>query len=256
MSSEHNGLISLMSLVLSANVWKQEQLKYMGAEVFQKYTHVFEPIPHVDDLPIDVYCRIKFKDAAKTISIWTYSSPQKYWEAWQTLIQSHEDASQIRPSNSEHASPSFLTPKADPEVLPCWVNNYWVLNSNTVLDSYPLLHVDDILADCAKGKIWSHIDMTSSFFQTRITQKCTPHPPVPNECHHAAPNWKNMSYLHWWHCHLVKLNCRTHQTHWHGNESTNWCKAFLQQNKMQILLDRTWFPHSLYLCMRGWTKFI
>lgn len=58
-----------MSLVLSANVWKQEQLKYMGAEAFQKYTHVFEPIPHVDDLPIDVYCRIKFKDAAKTISI-------------------------------------------------------------------------------------------------------------------------------------------------------------------------------------------
>lgn len=84
------------------------------------------------------------------------------------LIQSHEDVSWIRPSNSEHASPSFLTPKADPKVLPCWVNDYWVLNSNTVLDSYPLLCVDNILADCAKGKIWSHLDMTNSFFQTRV----------------------------------------------------------------------------------------
>ena len=135
----------------------QEQLKCMSAEVFQKYTHVFEPIPHVDDLPTDIYCRIKIKDSTKTISIWTYSSPQKYQEALQTLIWSHEDASQIRPSNSEHASPSFLTPKADPKVLPCWVNDYQVLNSNTVLDSYPLLCVDDILADCAKGKIWSHL---------------------------------------------------------------------------------------------------
>lgn len=27
----------------------EEQLKHMGAEVF-------EPIPHVDDLPMDVYC--------------------------------------------------------------------------------------------------------------------------------------------------------------------------------------------------------
>ena len=146
----------------------QEQLKCMGAKVFQKYTHVFEPIPHVGYLPTDIYCRIKIKDAVKTISTRTYSSPQKYQEAWQTLIQSHEDAGQIRPSNSEHASPSFLTPKADSKVLPRWVNDYWVLNYNTVLDSYPLPHVDDILADCAKGKIWSCLDMTNSFFQMHV----------------------------------------------------------------------------------------
>ena len=28
--------------------------------------------------------------------------------------------------------------------------------------------MDDIIADCAKGKIWGTIDMTDSFFQTRI----------------------------------------------------------------------------------------
>jgi hypothetical protein len=28
--------------------------------------------------------------------------------------------------------------------------------------------IDDILADCAKGKIWGKIDMTNSFFQTLV----------------------------------------------------------------------------------------
>jgi hypothetical protein len=43
-----------------------------------------------------------------------------------------------------------------------------MLNSNTVTDAHPLPHVDDILADCAKGKIWSKMDMTNLFFQMRV----------------------------------------------------------------------------------------
>jgi len=74
----------------------------------------------------------------------------------------------ISVSGSEHASPAFLVPKADTFVLPCWVNDYRVLNANTVTDSHPLPRVDDILADCAKGKIWSVIDITNSFFQMRV----------------------------------------------------------------------------------------
>jgi hypothetical protein len=37
-----------------------------------------------------------------------------------------------------------------------------------MIDSHPLLQADDILADCVKGKIWSKIDMTNSFFQTQM----------------------------------------------------------------------------------------
>jgi hypothetical protein len=48
------------------------------------------------------------------------------------------------------------------------VNDFRALNSNTVPDAHPLPWVDDILADCAKGKIWSKLDMTNSFFQTRV----------------------------------------------------------------------------------------
>jgi len=36
------------------------------------------------------------------------------------------------------------------------------------MDSHPLPQIDDILADCAKEKVWSVIDMTNSFFQTRV----------------------------------------------------------------------------------------
>ena len=84
------------------------------------------------------------------------------------LIQQHLDVGCIHPSNSAHASLAFIILKADKSVLPRWVNNYRVLNTNTVTDSHLLPWVDDILADCAKGKIWSMIDMTNLFFQTRM----------------------------------------------------------------------------------------
>ena len=84
------------------------------------------------------------------------------------MLKHHEDAGQIRPSNSSLASPSFLVPKMDSTILPHWVNDYQVLNSNMVLDSCPLPRVDDILADCAKGCIWSCLDMTNSFFHTGV----------------------------------------------------------------------------------------
>ena len=145
-----------------------EQLDRMGEAVKEKYKDVFSPIPHLNDLPTDVYCRIKLKDATKTFTTRSYSTPRKYKEAWATLIKQHLDAGHIRPSNSAHASPAFIVPKADTTVLPRWVNDYRALNVNTVTDSHPLLRVDNILADCVKGKIWSVIDMTNSFFQTRV----------------------------------------------------------------------------------------
>lgn len=74
----------------------------------------------------------------------------------------------IRPSSSAHASPAFLVPKADSAALPHWVNDYQQLNVITVTDSHPLPWLDDILADAEKGKIWSKIDMTDSFFHMKM----------------------------------------------------------------------------------------
>jgi hypothetical protein len=43
-----------------------------------------------------------------------------------------------------------------------------------VADSHPLPRIDDILNDCAKRRIWATIDMTNSFFQTRMHPKDIP----------------------------------------------------------------------------------
>ena len=111
---------------------------------------------------------IKLKDLNMTVKNHSYPCPWKYCKAWQTLLNQHLASGRIRPSSSPHASPALIVPKSDSTALPCWVNNYRQLNSNTMIDSHPLPRVDDILNDCAKGKFFSTIDMTNSFFQTRM----------------------------------------------------------------------------------------
>ena len=125
-------------------------------------------IPHVTRLPDDVYHRFRLKDPEKVIRCRSYPCPKKYRDAWKQLLDQHLAAGRIRESSSEYCSLSFLIPKADPTVLPRWVNDYRALNENTVPDHYPLPRIETILSDCAKGSIWGKIDMTNSFFQTRV----------------------------------------------------------------------------------------
>jgi hypothetical protein len=125
-------------------------------------------IPHARDLPKDVYHRIEVKPGISISTVRAYSCPRKYRAGWKTLIDQHYAAGPIRPSSSQYTSPSFIVPKADITILPSWVNDYCILNCATVPDNYPLPCIDDILADCAKGKIWGKIDMTNSFFQTLV----------------------------------------------------------------------------------------
>ena len=74
----------------------------------------------------------------------------------------------MRPSDSPYASLAFLVPKSDPAAKPRWVNDYRLLNDNTVPDRHPLPSIPEILGDCATGKIFGKLDMTNSFFQMRV----------------------------------------------------------------------------------------
>ena len=116
----------------------QKELQCLGEDMKVEFKDIFSEIPHLDELPTNVYCCIKLKDALKTVQTQSYSTPRKYWKAWATLIQQHLDAGHIHPSNSSHASPAFMVPKSDITVLPCWVNDYRMLNANTVLDAHLL----------------------------------------------------------------------------------------------------------------------
>jgi hypothetical protein len=146
----------------------QESLEKEGSKLKKEFRDLFEPIPHVDNLPTDCLAEIHLKDPTLRVKGRTYPCPRKYRDSWQTLIKQHLDAGRIRPSSSPHASPAFIVPKSDPNALPRWVNDYRQLNANTIVDSHPLPRADDILNDCAKGKFFSTIDMTNSFFQTRM----------------------------------------------------------------------------------------
>jgi hypothetical protein len=73
----------------------EQQLGKLEAELKETYSDVFKPIPHVDEMPDSVLCKIKLKDTEKTISTRSYSCPHKFCEAWGTLIQRHLDARRI-----------------------------------------------------------------------------------------------------------------------------------------------------------------
>jgi hypothetical protein len=52
----------------------QEQLDRLSEATKAKYSRVFDPIPHVNEMLTDVHCRIKLKDVSKTITTHTYTS--------------------------------------------------------------------------------------------------------------------------------------------------------------------------------------
>ena len=146
----------------------QKSLNKLEQDIKHEYRDVFRPIPHISELPTTETARIQLKNAYQTISRRQYDVPRQFRDSFATLIQQRLDSGFIRPSSSAFASPSFIIPKADKTALPRWVCDYRQLNENTVPDNFTLPRVDDILADCAKGKIWATIDMTDSFFQTRM----------------------------------------------------------------------------------------
>ncbi|KAJ7060419.1 hypothetical protein C8F01DRAFT_1058510, partial [Mycena amicta] len=68
--------------LLAEELPELERLRQRGEDIKKDYRPIFDPIPHVDDLPTDVYCEITVKDAASTLTRRTYQSPRKYREAW------------------------------------------------------------------------------------------------------------------------------------------------------------------------------
>lgn len=167
-ASANTGLVAAVRSQIE-HLAARQQLDACADCIRADYADCFpEDIPHVRNLPDDVFHRFRLKDPEKPLKVRQYGCPRKWLQPWQTLLQQHLDAGRIRPSDSPFVSPAFIIPKKDPAALPRWVNDYRQLNENTVPDNHPLPHVDDILNDCGKGKLFTVIDMTNSFFQTRV----------------------------------------------------------------------------------------
>jgi hypothetical protein len=143
-------------------------LSELEADSCDRFHSVFELLPHVNELPTEPLAHIRLVNPEHTIRTQNYPCPRKWKDAWHDLLQQHLQAGRIRLSDAPAGSGAFIIPKADPTVLPWWVNDYRQLNSNTITDCFPLPHIADILADCGNGKVFGSIDMTNSFFQTHM----------------------------------------------------------------------------------------
>ena len=159
-------LASLKQHATSATI--EDELAWRDSELQTKFAQIFELPPHVDKLLEQPVARIRLKDQNHCIKTWNYPCPWKWKEAWHTLLQQHLEMGRIHPSSAPAGSGAFIIPKADPNVLPHWVNNYWQLNTNTVTDSFPIPLVHEILSDLGQGKVFATLDMTNSFFQTQM----------------------------------------------------------------------------------------
>lgn len=68
----------------------------------------------------------------------------------------------------------MIIPKKDPTAPPRWVCDYRKLNSLTVRDRSLLPNVDELVRLVASGKIFSILDQTNAFFQTRMREADIP----------------------------------------------------------------------------------
>jgi hypothetical protein len=67
-------------------------LKAEDLKLREKFKDLFEPIPHVNNLPTDCMAQIQLKDPTIRVKLCSYPCLCKYRDAWQTLIKQHLDA--------------------------------------------------------------------------------------------------------------------------------------------------------------------
>ena len=78
----------IVAAILEATEWLEWEKKF--SELQGEIADVFQPPPHVSELPNDIHARILLKDAELTIATRLYACPQKYWAAWKKLLDEHE----------------------------------------------------------------------------------------------------------------------------------------------------------------------
>ncbi|SCZ94157.1 BZ3500_MvSof-1268-A1-R1_Chr12-2g03724 [Microbotryum saponariae] len=158
---------------------EESQLRALEVAFRKEFSDRFPAdIPPVSQYESKVRHRIALKPGMKTPRQPTYGTPMRWRAAWRRLLDEHLAAGRLRPSSSEYSSPAFIIPKkgmdTDPSIMPRWVNDYRILNAATVPDRTPLPLPDEILAVSARARFWSKIDMTNSFFQTKMAEEDIP----------------------------------------------------------------------------------
>ena len=85
--------------------------------LWKSFSKVFEPIPHIDDLPMEPLAQITLKESEKTIKTKNYTCPWKWKNTWYILLQQHLDAGHIHSLHAPTGLGALIIPKLDLWVL-------------------------------------------------------------------------------------------------------------------------------------------
>ena len=72
----------------------------------------------------------------------------------------------IRPSTSAYAHPILFVKKKDSTMRMCV--DFRTLNSNTILDRYPIPRIDDLLDRLHGSAVYSKIDLRAGYHQVKV----------------------------------------------------------------------------------------
>ncbi|SCZ91000.1 BZ3500_MvSof-1268-A1-R1_Chr1-3g02463 [Microbotryum saponariae] len=175
LSSQPRGT-SPVAAIAPVNEDEQLRLAALDQRLRAVYADRFpDDIPPVATYQSPVRHHIELDNPRTVINLRGYPVAKRHRQAWYLLLQKHLASGRLRPSRSPYASPAFIIPKkgsdVDPTISPRWVNDYRHLNRHTIKDRTPLPLADDILSTCSKAQFWAKIDMTNSFFQTKMAEE-------------------------------------------------------------------------------------
>ena len=109
---------------------------------------------------------IRVKPDADPIKQKTRGVPYAFKEKFRKTLMEMKEAGMIVDSKSPWCSPVRLVKKPDGSVRICV--DYRKLNSVTIRDSYPIPKIEEIFSHLHNAKIFSTIDLCSSYNQIRL----------------------------------------------------------------------------------------